>query len=752
MLVESFAGPNKPRILHWPEMSEADRVRLHGSGTHSKIEALTVSERTSVEFEFRIGEQSVVTGGHLLIVWRWPFDWSDLQTDDPNADGFMRVEHVSESGSSKDVHLSADYKWIAGIEPWHHQIRVKVDAGLLHAGDRVIVSCGETADGLGSWQAPTCAAERCQFLMLIDHQGDHRRSRLVDNPPFQLLPGKPHQLVAIAESDVVAREPFDVTVRAEDCWGNPTTLSAAPEIAVAEGQHVPVQLTPAESKATRPIYRFTATPTEPGNTRLTTNCDGLEAISNPIRVHETRPEQQLLWGDVHSGQTEIGCGAGSLAEHYAFGRDCAAIQFMTHQANDHYVTLDDWNHTREVTDQFYEPGKYVPFLGCEWSPYTKDGGDRNVIYLEDDPVLRRSDRFFLEKEPDPEPDIPTAPDFHDAFRDRDVLVNIHVGGRMTNLEWYEQKIEKLCEAHSTHGTNEWFVFDALARGYRVGITAGTDGVMGRPAACNPGRRLIRNLRNGLTGVYARELTRESLWEAFQNRCMYGTTGERIRVWFEVDGHPMGSEFMTDSNPKAQFNVEGTKAIERVDLLRCTDVIHSWHVSPKVDAAESRLLRVLWGGTERRGTARLQKVDWDGSLSISGGEIELVETINFQSHDDHAEQAGSSRITWSSKTAGNAAGILVRVNSDASAELKFETEPHQLSATVSQVMTEELHADAGGVNRFVRIGTPPDSSGPDKLVESFVDTDKVTGVIPYWIRVTQVDQSIAWSSPVYVTRR
>ncbi len=67
-----------------------------------------------------------------------------------------------------------------------------------------------------------------------------------------------------------------------------------------------------------------------------------------------------------------------------------------------------------------------------------------------------------------------------------MLINLHVGGRPTNLDYYAPEIERLAEIHSTHGTSEWFVVDALGRGYKVGITAGTDGVMTRPGACHPG--------------------------------------------------------------------------------------------------------------------------------------------------------------------------------------------------------------------------------------------------------------------------
>ena len=75
----------------------------------------------------------------------------------------------------------------------------------------------------------------------------------------------------------------------------------------------------------------------------------------------------------------------------------------------------------------------------------------------------------------------------------------------------------------------------------VGVTAGTDGVIGRPGACHPGRRLARDCRGSVTGLYAAGATHQEIWEAFQARRCYGTTGERIRLWVEIAGTPMGGE-------------------------------------------------------------------------------------------------------------------------------------------------------------------------------------------------------------------
>ena len=227
--------------------------------------------------------------------------------------------------------------------------------------------------------------------------------------------------------------------------------------------------------------------------------------------------------------------------------------------------------------------------------------------------------------------------------------------------------------------------------------------------------------------------------------------ERIRLWFEVDGHPMGAECDTNGAPEIRFRIVGTSAIERIDLMRGVDLLQSWAVSPKASDARGSLVRVLWGGTERKGTARLQRADWKGSLSVSAGSMELLESVNFQAVDDEAGTVTPTRIEWSNQSAGNAAGIIVRVVGDDTTRLRFETAAKQIEFGLSEVCHDVLTFDAGGLNRFVRIGPPPDKNGPREFAATLSDTEPTAGCTPYWIRVTQVDQAMAWSSPVFVTR-
>ena len=78
-------------------------------------------------------------------------------------------------------------------------------------------------------------------------------------------------------------------------------------------------------------------------------------------------------------------------------------------------------------------------------------------------------------------------------------------------------MERLIEVHSTHATSEWFLLEALERGYRMGVIAGSDGVDGRPGASYPGHMNVRNVGGGLTAFVLPELSREALLPAMLDR-------------------------------------------------------------------------------------------------------------------------------------------------------------------------------------------------------------------------------------------
>jgi hypothetical protein len=103
-----------------------------------------------------------------------------------------------------------------------------------------------------------------------------------------------------------------------------------------------------------------------------------------------------------------------------------------------------------------------------------------------------------------------------------------------------------------------YVRDAWKSERRLGVIASSDSHIGKPGVNSW----------GLTGVYAKKLDRESIFEAFLKRRTYATTGEKIILYLKADGHFMGEEFCVwKDEVKIEGNVIGTDAIEFADLIK-----------------------------------------------------------------------------------------------------------------------------------------------------------------------------------------
>jgi hypothetical protein len=109
------------------------------------------------------------------------------------------------------------------------------------------------------------------------------------------------------------------------------------------------------------------------------------------------------------------------------------------------------------------------------------------------------------------------------------------------------------------------VRDALARGYKLGIVGSGDSHNGHPGRRDPGA-----LTAGLMGVYAEELTRESIWKALQERRVYATSGARIIIDFHINNEIMGQIIPVGDEQTVRNitgRVIGTDVIKEVAIIK-----------------------------------------------------------------------------------------------------------------------------------------------------------------------------------------
>lgn len=671
----------------------------------------------------------------LGLARRWPSDWGTPQSHDPRTIDFVSVE----AGRDSPVRW-----WSARRHAWHpfdHILFVELPQGLA-AGERCALRFGDAKRGSPGFTVQTFIEEASPLsVRLLLPPGDAWIDLV--RPTVQIVGAAPHRLVLTVPSRVGVGECFDLHVRVEDAWGNPALLADPVRLAA-----------PLAGEIVLPPSGWTRVPTalhEAGVHRLQARTGGalaLSATSNPVEVVARNAATRLYWGDLHA-QSVIGCGARSIDAYYRHARDFAATDFSSHQANCFLVSTPEWTQTQSSTARQHEDGRFVTLLGVEWSGASAAGGDHNLYFPGDEAEIHRCSHEFVVDKSDTASDLAHITDVHAHYRGSDTLLAVHVGGRTSDLRWHEPALDRLLEVHSTHATSDWFLHDALRRGYRMGVVAGSDGVDGRPGASHPGHMGVRNVRGGLTAVELPALTRAALWDALRSRRCYATTGERILLSLAAGDARMGDEIRVARLPAFEVEVEGTAPIETIDFYRDDQCIATADAMAAA-YAPSRCVRVAWRGASAPGNWQRARMDWDGALRIEGATIVSAHPWAFDTPDEGLREVAAQRVAWRSVTAGDWDGVVLELDDPLRAELTFVTAPMTLRATLGALGAHARTFDADAPMRRVELRRLPAAMPPLGWNGRFEDAFPQPGAHAYWVRVRQADGAFAWSTPIFVT--
>jgi hypothetical protein len=452
-----------------------------------------------------------------------------------------------------------------------------------------------------------------------------------------------------------------------------------------------------------------------------------------------------------------------------FGRDCAFLDMIGHQGNDFQITPVFWSRLNGLMKEWNEPGRFVTVPGYEWSGNTALGGDRNVFYKAEDLPIRRSSHALVADRSDIDTDCWDARTLFAALgKDSShTVVWAHCGGRYADIGYaHDHALERAVEIHSSWGTFEWLAADAFALGYRVGIVGNSDGHKGRPGSEPPGASLFGAL-GGLTCYWMKDLTRDSLFDALNARHHYATTGSRIHMTAEVKldapatvwtddprvqgarSHSATEVIMGDivtcpaKSVRFRGSVAASAGILSVELRRGSEVIET--IRPHGELPMACRYRIEWSGAEYRGRAR--QTIWDGSLTIMGANIVSARPINFLNPDRPLKQVSESKISWSSITTENYAGVDLVVSGD-EGTIEISTGLGELTVDLSDVTHEPIVKAYGKLARELRISRQPDTYTVESI-ELERSVDLADGDNPLWICASFADGHQAWSSPIYV---
>ena len=717
---------------------------MHGRATVSPAQPVVAGSYGSWLITFRAGRAGVDDGGRIRVTFRIDGDWAIPQLTDPSAPNYVTV---STNGAAR---VTASYDHRGHIRPWSKALTVLVDDGYLAEGDEIAVVLGDRSGGSPGFEVQAFVEPRSQFKVFADLGGTGRYIALEDLAPIPVVSGIAASLVAIVPTDVTLEETFRLSIVARDEWGNvaddyvgsillegdpalhalPTSVSIGPNDSggcVVGGLRAPDP----------GVYRIHVRDIE----------SSLAATSNPITVHSSQPGTIRYWGDLH-GQSGETCGTGTVDEYFAFARDKAHLDFCGTQGNDFEMDSVGWKATVRAVAKYNEPGRFVAFLGYEWSGNTGAGGDHNVNYLSDGAPILRSGHWLLDDTSDISNDCGTIDDLYAAFRLRDdVFLVPHVGGRFADLDRHDPDLEPLVEIYSTHGEFEWMLTEALNRGYRVGVSCSSDDHTGRPGLTSPTRTMFA-VKGGLLCVLSSDLSREGLARAIRSRACYGTTGERIGLQVSVDGVSFGGEVTVDNDAAVvHVTANGTGDIERIELRSAQGTVTSWPTAVETKIDGSRV-RIRWTGARNRG--RNRAADWSGTATVEGTTIVSCTPYSFDRRSEGVILQSPTEVRWESSTCGDADGIVLELEPADSGLLHVKTAQGELEVDLKMLGAYPLTKAFGGLGLQLMAERLPLGVGPDVEVDISVDTLSTQGTA-FYVVVRQVDGAKAWSSPIWIKR-
>ena len=766
-MTEFTDGPVPEQMMGeaWPSAQPGEDPVLYGHAVLSPNDPVQVRSVQTFTLTYTVGRFGLDDTGAIRVVFRAMSDFLRLQTTNPAAPSYVTAR------TSSGVPLNVDYA-AHGVtaRPRWKALTLRVTGGYLREGDQIIVTFGDTSGGSPGMVIQTFAEAGWEFRVLADVCATGHFTPIPQTPFVPVVPGDAYEWRAVLPSLRRPDEQFQLGIKCEDDWGNPTPLAAAK--LRFECDH-PVNGLPASYDYPLGVKSVTieglSAATE-GLIRVrvyNADTDELVAESHPLLIRAGQTSG--YWGDLH-GQSGESIGVTTSAQYFDFARNKSFLDVTGHQANDFQVNNAFWAYLNELTAEYLEDGRFVTFPGYEWSGNTAVGGDRNVYFRNEGRQIHRSSHALLPERDDLDTDAQDARILFEKLKDEDVCVYAHVGGRYADIGFsHDLKLETAMEIHSAWGTFEWLLTDGFPLGHRSGVVCNSDGHKGRPGASYPGASVF-GAYGGLTCFYAEELSRDGIFACMRKRHHYGTTGTRLHLDVQAKFASYGKLF--DNDPHAYDNATSTEVqsvmmgdiaqtqdasvtlsieciaqapIERIEVRNGTEVVQV--LRPFNEADLGSRIRVLWSGAEYRGRGR--DTTWRGRIRFTGDTVEKVVKVNAWNKERLLEQRGADTIVFEAVTTGNYGGFDAWLSDGSAGELEIATNLGNLTASLADVDMQGVTLEAGGLDRKISAYRLPNDN-PHRELRADVEIPlKPKGDNQIWVSVYTEDGFQAWSSPIFL---
>ncbi|MFW6035537.1 MAG: CehA/McbA family metallohydrolase [Halothermotrichaceae bacterium] len=320
--------------------------------------------------------------------------------------------------------------------------------------------------------------------------------------------------------------------------------------------------------------------------------DGIKAVQAE-KSRFSWDKRKLYFGDMHchsgrleetykSGEREflrqdsgLNCGIKDPEDYHRYAKYASRLDFFCltdhHRDEKKGLTKEDWQY-RIATAQKWSSPDFATLVGCEL--VTKTAGHWNLYFREEAPeyppwenlgikeikrrLKERKDKlmFFPHQ-------VPTIcyTDVWDEF-DESLSPLVEIYSHWGSGEYYGNPLQ--CRESDVNPHN--FVNVALNRGLKMGFIGSTDEHCGAPG---DGCTFFNPIGAGMACVWASDLSRESVFDALNEKYCYATTGARIMLKYSLNQFPMGSDICIPQNKHRviQLQVDAPEQIHEMVIIK-----------------------------------------------------------------------------------------------------------------------------------------------------------------------------------------
>ena len=214
---------------------------------------------------------------------------------------------------------------------------------------------------------------------------------------------------------------------------------------------------------------------------------------------------------------------------------------------------------------------------------------------------------------------------------------------------------------------------------------------------------------------------------------------------------MGSVINCDQNKSYPLaaSVIACGPIESLVLYRGKQVIQTVQPNEFTSCDQSNRFRIAWKGSRIRGRGR--RVNWDGNITVKNAKFTHAQEYCIDTPTNGITNQSETSIQFTSQTTGDADGLDITLDNPQNATITFNSDITTQTVELNKLTTQNRKQtfDCGGLDMQLTIERYPISVKQQTLTMTADITPPASKTTPYFIKATQTDGQMAWSSPIYL---